>query len=321
MAHQKRSPVLTFGAVPLLAAAAAFVVGASSVSAAGTVSTVTGSAFGLETANLTLFTGPQNNVQPTPSVSLTANASNSPQSASVATGLVQFGPATLFTSDDMVVSTKGSLGASCSVTSSSDVKDINRAKSQSSTGSEELSAADIASTCTAAPSGTTAGVTVTNGTVATLSGNSDPNPPTVVNVPASPAPNTTISGKIDLGSTDTESFHFVFNEQSASGGTVTVNAVHEYLEGPTAKGDVIIGQVVCGTNATVASVSANSGTGSHSGVAGASTTPGTPAAGSGHGLNEGALIAIAAGAAVVVGSATTAVVRRRSRARADRDSS
>lgn len=215
---------------------------------AATVTSVTGSAYGYRAFNITLFGGVQPDTGPTPTVALASDASNSPQSGSAATGLVTYGPATLFTSDGISVQTSGSPGTSGAVTSTASVNDINKATTQSaSTGSEELTADNLSSSCTSGnPVGSTS---VTNGFVTTLSGSADPNPPTYANVPANPAPNTSINGSIDLSSTDTETFTYVFNEQTTdSAGNLTVNAVDEYLHGPTAKGNVIIGQVVCGTS-------------------------------------------------------------------------
>lgn len=312
MAHPKRPPLLIVGASPVLAVAAACVLGVTSASAAGSVSSVTGSAFGYETANITLFGGAQNAVSPTPSVSLKPDASNSPQTGSASTGIIQYGPATLFTSDAITVSTKGSLGASGSVTSTSTVQNENKATTQTSSHSEQFTADSISSSCSASPSGTTAGVTVTNGTVATKT-DSNGNVLSSAAVPANPAPGFSINGQIDLSATDTETFTDIFNDQTVSGGTLTVNALHEVLHGPTAKGDVFVGQSVCGTNATTAAVSSSN---PGSGVAGAGTSgassPGTPATGSvgGGGLNTGALAAIGGGAVVVLGSAAAAVAKR-----------
>ena len=277
-------------------------VGASVAVAAGTVTTVTGSAFGFETAGVTLFGGAQNPVVARPSVTLSPDGSNSPQTGSATTGIVQYGPATLYTSDAISVATEASLGSSGSVKSTASVKSVNKASTQSSTGSEELTANEISSACTASASGTTGSTTISKGTLATLSGDSDPNKPTLVNLPANPPPNDSISGKIDLSATDTESFRFVFNEQTASGDTLTVDAVHEYLEGPTAKGEVIIGQSVCGTNATAASVSTGSAN---------ATPPSTTV--NGGGLGTGALLAIIGGAVVVVVLASSSVVAMRRR--------
>jgi hypothetical protein len=69
-----------------------------------------------------------------------------------------------------------------------------------------------------------------------------------VSLPASPAVDYTVQGQIVLSATDTETFTDVFNEQTTdASGNLVVNAVDEYLHGPTAQGNVIIGQSVCGT--------------------------------------------------------------------------
>jgi hypothetical protein len=58
-------------------------------------------------------------------------------------------------------------------------------------------------------------------------------------VPAHPAPNHTVTGTTSNG----DSFRAVFNEQAIDAdGTITVVAVHLYLLGPTAVGDVVIAE-------------------------------------------------------------------------------
>jgi hypothetical protein len=238
------------GATAVLTSGLAFSASLTPVSAAGgSVTAVNGSAYGYRAFNITLFGGAQADTGPTPTVALATNASNSPQSATATTGLVAYGPATMFTSDGISVQTTGSLGTSGSVTSTSSINDINKATTQIGTGSEEVTADNVSSSCS---SGNPTGATiVTNGTVATLSGSADPNPPTIVSVPTNPPVNTAISGQIDISASDTESFNYVFNEQSTdSSGNLTVNAVHEHFLGPTLKGDLVIGQVICGTTPT-----------------------------------------------------------------------
>ncbi|HEV8115693.1 MAG TPA: choice-of-anchor P family protein, partial [Acidimicrobiales bacterium] len=74
--------------------------------------------------------------------------------------------------------------------------------------------------------------------------------PVVVPVPADPAPNTVIEGKLEgIG----DSFRLVFNEQIVEDGAITVNAAHQILLGPTAVGDLVIGQSRCATNDTALS--------------------------------------------------------------------
>lgn len=230
------------------------------------VTAVEGSAYGYRAYNISFFGGAQSDTGPTPSVALTSNASNSPQSASATTGLVYYQPAVLFTSDDISVSSTGSLGSSGSVSSSSSVDNINQASTQATlTGSEILTADDITGSCTKNTSTTSGSTSITNGVLRTDSGwdaNDDgdyidagEHAPAEVNpLSSSPAANTTYYGHIHLNATDTDNWKVVFNEQSTAGGTLTVNAVHEYF-GETSsgndpnsvlQGDLIIGRAVCG---------------------------------------------------------------------------
>lgn len=283
MTRPRRFSLLTSGAA-LLTSWLVIAVGATSASAATNVTSVTGSAFGFSAFGITLFGGAQSDTAPTPAAKLASNASNSPQAGSATTGLVVYGPATMLTSDAIAVNTAGSLGSTGSVTSTSSVKDINKATTQqASTGSEVLTADSIAGSCSASASGTTGSTTVTNGTMATVK-NQNP-PDTIVNIPSSPAPNTTISGVLHISATATDSFHYVFNEQSTSGGVLTVNPVHEYFDGPIAHGNLIIGQVVCAASG-VAAANTTSPSGSSSG---SSTVPG---AGSGGGIRPGSALVI-----------------------------
>ena len=255
MVDRKRRTWVAAAAAPLVAIGL-LAAGTISASAATTVTTVTGSAFGYETVGITLFGGVQNPAGPKPTESLQSNASNSPQSGSTTTGLVQYGPATIFSSDAITVQSTGSTGTSGSVTTSTAVKNINKAATQTSTGNEAMTVDNLTSTCTASGSGASGSTTVTNGSLVTDNG---PTPPTTVTIPTNPAPNTTIPGVLRVnGSTD--SWHYVFNEQTMSGGTLTVNAVDEYFQGPTLKGNLIIGQSVCGvTTATVVGTTSSSG--------------------------------------------------------------
>ncbi len=214
-----------------------------------TVDSVAGSAYGYF-SNVSLFGGPFNTRGPTPTVTLAPDASNSPQSATQASGLVQYGPAVLFTSDQIDVSTSGSLGEAGGATSSSTVQNVNKSTTQPElTGSEVFTATTVSSTCTASATGVSGSTFVTEGTLQTSEG--DPSvegDETVVDVPFEPAPNTTYEGQIEgVG----DSFRAVFNEQIVNpDGSLTVNAYHLYLLGPTAVGDLIVGQSVCGVTAT-----------------------------------------------------------------------
>ncbi len=224
---------------------------------AANVTAVTGSAYGYRAFNINLLGSPQADTGPTPTVTLASNASNSPQSASTTTGLVQYGPAVLFTSDAISVTTSGSLGSSGSVSGSTNVRNINKAATQPNTGSEIFTADNLAGTCQASATGTSGSTRVTNGRLQTDSGldlngdgdyiDSGEHAPVTVTIATSPAANTTYTGHIHLSSTSQDNWKVVFNEQVVNAnGSRTVNPVHEYYLGPSLTGDLIIGQAVCG---------------------------------------------------------------------------
>lgn len=226
-------------------------------SAAGNVTAVTGSAYGYRAFNINLLGGNQADTGPTPTVTLASNASNSPQTATVSTGLVQYGPAVLFTSDRIDVTTSGSLGASGSASASTNIRNINKATTQPDTGSEIFTADNLSSSCSASASSTSRSTRVTNGTLQTDSGldvngdgdytDSGEHAPVNVTIPTSPAANTSYNGHIHLSSTVQDNFTVVFNEHITNAdGSRTVNAVHEYFLGPSLRGDLILGQAICG---------------------------------------------------------------------------
>ncbi len=179
--------------------------------------------------------------------------------------MVSYGPAVLFTSDDVNTSSSGSIGASGSVTSSTDILNINKSTTQPTiTGGEILTANEITSTCTATTATPTGSTTITTGKLRTdsgldLNGDGDyldagEHAPVDATLSSSPTANTTYYGHIHLSSTATDNFKVVLNEQSTSSGTLTVSAVHEYF-GVTSSGndpnsalhgDLVIGRVVCG---------------------------------------------------------------------------
>ena len=238
---------------------------ASSGSASAAVRMVTGKAFGYHAYNLTLFGSPQPEAGPTPLAALAADATNSPQSATVPTALVSADVATLFTSDRIDVSTSGTVGSAGGVQSSTTIQNVNKATTQLDTGSEILTATTVASQCGASETAITGGTAITNGTLQTDSGfdqnrngiYADPGDivPVVVILPAEPAPNTTYDGVIRLSATGPpDSFRVVLNERVVGPNSITVNAVHEYF-GTTPqsrlKGDLILGQSVCGLTVNV----------------------------------------------------------------------
>ncbi|HVL99404.1 MAG TPA: hypothetical protein VM324_08960 [Egibacteraceae bacterium] len=238
-----RTPVVL--AVALLVVAGSLF-GVGLVPAAADVSTVTGSAYGYHAYNLVLFDSPQAPQGPRPTVTLAADAANSPQEATAAQGDVAIGPATLFSSGAITVRTAGSVGANGSVTSSSDVANVNRG------GSEVFDADRVQSTCTASEQSVTGGTTITNGTLLTHAQATD-HDEGAVQIPASPPANHTVEGHLHLPNNLRDNFRFVFNEQVRNpDGSLTVNAVHAYYLGPTLTGELIIGQSVCGAGATTA---------------------------------------------------------------------
>ncbi|MEO6350083.1 MAG: S-layer homology domain-containing protein [Candidatus Limnocylindrales bacterium] len=224
---------------------AMLLIGFGQGTAQANVTAVKGSAYGYSCV-VTVFGQNCTPQGPTPTVTLAANASNSPQSASAASGRADAGPATLFSSGRIDVSTQGTLGPSGSVTSSTNIANVN-ASTQ-----ENFTASNLASSCTVAETGRSGSTTITGGTLMTDSGDDDPtnsvpnHAPVIVALPVSPSPNTTYDGHLHIGNT-TDTFRYVFNEQMVNpDGSVTVNAAHQYLIGPTATGDVILGQAVCG---------------------------------------------------------------------------
>ncbi len=256
-------------------------------------------AFGVS-AQISLFGGVQPADGPTPVVTLPAGGSSTPVTASAPSAIVKHGPANFFTSDKLDVSTQGTTGASGSVTSSAKVVNVNKsAAQQQATGSEILTADAIESTCTASASGLTGSAKFTNATLQTDSGldgnpshprvevpvpaNPPPSPPSARQTPTPPPPTPGLPnpGHIEVNGSQ-DFFHIVFNEQVKNpDGSLTVNAVHQYLDGPTAIGDLIIGQVRCSTSAaSTATPSASPGSPAASSPSSAAATPGGSSAAS-----------------------------------------
>ncbi len=232
------------------------------------VSAVTGSAFGYSAPNSVLFGVPQPPVGPVPTVTLPASGSATPVTATAPSGRVAYGPGILFTSGPIDVSTQGTTGPMGSVTSTAHVTTVPTEQ----TAGEILYAGDIRATCTASETGISGSTTLagpgdaghTSATLRTSDGNPDVDgDETYVDLPANPPPNLTIPGNEEsVGDT----FRVVFNEQIVNpDGSLTINAVHEYLLGPTLTGDLYIGQVTCGvvpppSTSTTSSTSSTSST-------------------------------------------------------------
>ena len=234
------------------------------------VTAVQGSAFGYR-LSVSLFGGPANVQGPAPTVSLPSGGSATAITATAPTGLAEVPPATFFSSGQLELSTQGT-PAGGSVTSSARITNLNTSQS------EVLTASAISSTCTASASGVSGSTTITGGVLQTDNGDTNaandiPDHPAVTQaLPANPAPNTTIEGHLHLGNS-TDRFRMVFNEQIRNAdGSITVNAVHQTLIGPTAVGDLIIGQVVCGVTGTAATTTTTAPGATTTTVAGATTT-------------------------------------------------
>ena len=210
--------------------------------------TIIGRASGYSVPNLTIFGGvpPGVPVAPTPSVELSADASNSPQTATVANAAARFGPATIFSSGQITVRAEGSPGADGLVTSATDIQNVNALRS------EVFTASSLRSTCTASATGVSGSTTITEGRLQTSEGDPDvAGDETYVTLPANPAPNTGFEGRIEVVG---DSFNYIFNEQIRNpDGSLTVYAAHLDMLGPTAIGDVYIGRVDCGFPATAVS--------------------------------------------------------------------
>ena len=206
--------------------------------AAADVAAVTGSAYGYRAFNITLFGGAQTDRGPAPTVDLAADASNSPQTATAPSANVQYGPAVLFESGALEVRAAGTIGAGGSVSTSASATGV---------GPGPFTAGSVRSTCTASESGVSGSVTIADGRLVTKTNRDTGAPETTVTIPTSPPPGDTYTGTIDhVG----DSFRIVFNEQVPNpDGSLTVNAAHMYLLGPTATGDLVIGQSVCGVTA------------------------------------------------------------------------
>lgn len=199
-------------------------------------SELTGSAYG-HFADVTLFDAQQPVAGPAPTVTLPAAGGD--ESASAPSASVVYGPANLFTSGPLTVATEGTAG---SVTSTATIENVN------TSGQEIFTADNLASTCTASEGDVSGSSTITNGTLITNGGDPDvEGDETVVEIPTDPDPNTAYEGTLAPAVND--NFRYVFNEQIENpDGSLTVNAVHGYLLGPTAVGDIIAGQVVCGVS-------------------------------------------------------------------------
>ncbi len=291
---QSRSRVARTGTA-MAVLGAALLAGANLNHAAADVTAVRGSAFGVFADNIVIFGGAQADTGPVPTVTLPSGGSSSPVTGNAPTTLVRYGPATIFSSGAVDLSTQGTTGPNGTVTTSVNIANVNTSQQ------EVFTASGISSTCTASESQRTGSTTVNGGTLRTSEG--DPNvtgDDVIVNIPANPAPNTEYTGTIE---TVGDNFRYVFNEQVVGAdGSITVNAAHLYLLGPTATGDVIIGQSVCGVTATASTTTTAPGATTTTTAPGATTTT---APGATTTTAPGATTTTAPGATTTTAQATT----------------
>jgi hypothetical protein len=221
------------------------------------VQAVSGGAFGFET-NVSLFGGPATVKggagstcgqagQPACADGQSPAVNLPPSGGDVAAAdpdgnVGQYGPAFIFESHGaLTVRTQGATGPAGAVVSSASVKDIADNDPFHAGGPD----GEAASTCTATRTTLGGSARIVNGRLVTSTNPSTGEPATEITFPHdwAPAPNTEYRGTLNhVG----DSWRIVFNEQVLSPEAITVNAVHMYLLGPTAVGDMVIGQSRCG---------------------------------------------------------------------------
>lgn len=282
LSDRRRRPSLTLGsvraatciAIVLLASAAMATTSAATVSAgastlrASQASGVSGEAYGHYTS-VSLFGGAAIPIGPDPHVELPPGGSDRAITSTDGDGAIaQYGPARLFSgiwpedvqnappSGPISVSTRGTPGGT--VTSTADIgvyaKPLAVACDKDPPGKTSCSAPggfgpmpvtqgeQLHSTCSATPQGITGAATFVKAQVAKTT-DPDGEPTDVESVPDRPPANYTVTGQIsNLG----DSWKAVYNEQTRDpDGTLTVNAIHLFLLGPTAIGEQILGHVKC----------------------------------------------------------------------------
>jgi len=265
-ARSRKAPLLAlvaFGATVLASCSS----GSGSGSGAA-IKVVKGNACGY-TVNIGLFGGPQSVTgcgQPanapaagaSPLVALPEGGSAKAITASSPRGTkAQYGPAVIFggqwpkdvgsapPSGPISVSTKGTPAAR-SVTSSVDMvlRSPPDPASPGGFGPPPVHGDELHLACSASDKTATGSTRFVHAMLAT-STDAEGDPVTEEPIPDNPPVNYTRSGVItNVG----DVFNAVFNQQIVNAdGSLTVNAVHMYLFGPTAVGEIIKGQVTCGT--------------------------------------------------------------------------
>jgi hypothetical protein len=205
-------------------------------------------------SNVSLFGGPSSlrgcgqSIPPgdaesaSPSVTLPSGGSSRVISSNDFDGAIAtYGPAVIFGGQfqpDGSVSPSGQL-----LTSTTGTKTVVSSAQAHNVGPGPFTARLVFARCVASTSVNAYQVVLSNAVLVT-STDDQGNPVTTVNIPSTPPPGYsvpfTINSVGDVGIA-------VFNERVTNGdGSVTLNAVHIYLQGPTAVGDLVIGQVTCG---------------------------------------------------------------------------
>ena len=306
----------------LVLAAALLCAALAAPPAAAQAPALNGSAYGTF-VKVGLFGGPPGQVGAKPVAALAPNGGR--ETASLPEAIAKFGPAIIFggqyeepgtnPSGKLSASTEGRTGAGAFVTSSASVVNV---------GPGPLIADEVGSTCRAGDDGVSGSTTLSNAIVETEYDADTQDPVSSTDVPDRPPPNTTIEGTLDhIG----DSFRIVFNEQVVDGDTITVRAVHMFLLGPIAVGEMIIGQSVCGLSAddgstappttveTDATGASTTGPPPTTGTAPAARASSAEVDGAGGGAGSGALVGTAVAGAVALAAGAGVIVRRRRRPR------
>jgi hypothetical protein len=220
---------------------------------------------------VSLFGGPASPRGPAPAVTLPASGGD--QTATDPDGdAATYGPAYIFENHGaMTVHTQGSTGPGGSVTSSASVRNVED-NDPFHAGSPD---GEVTSTCTASESGLSGSARIVNGRLVLHTDTTTGEPTEEVTFPHGwdPAPNTTYDGALDHVGDD---WRIVFNEQILGPDSITVNAVHMYLLGPTAVGDMIIGQSRCGITQAAPDTAPVANADSYTAIAGRTLTIAAP---------------------------------------------
>lgn len=236
-------------------------VSAGQIPASAAATTVSGGGFGFKTA-VSLFGGPtmtRGTAAGDAVVDLPASGSVTPIVDYATSGIGQYGPAVIYTSGPLAVSTQGEKGDALRpgyVASSATATNVGTwvgVMVEDSTGVYEpalggqmdpLVALEVSSACATREGGSATGTsTILGGRV--VDTDSAGNPVNERQVAVNPAPNTVETGTLaHIG----DDWRITFNEQTISpdGKSIVINAVHMELLGPTAVGDMYIGQSRCG---------------------------------------------------------------------------